>query len=115
MRLLAIVCLLLVSLVTAANWCGAADAPPPNAPPAAEAPAAPVPAPAPAGEDAAPACRYQRRKDGHIVRLSDGATIPPDEGNADYQAFLAEGGAVPADSKPEASPASKAKTKKPKA
>ena len=32
---------------------------------------------------------YQLTSDGNIIRLSDSATIPPVEGNRDYQAYLA--------------------------
>lgn len=31
---------------------------------------------------------YTLRDDGHVIRLSDGATIPPSESNRDYQAYL---------------------------
>ncbi len=30
---------------------------------------------------------YRLEADGYVVRVSDGATIPPDAGNADRQAF----------------------------
>ena len=32
---------------------------------------------------------YRLSVDGYIVRIADGAMIPPDPGNSDYQAFLA--------------------------
>jgi hypothetical protein len=32
---------------------------------------------------------YSIRDDGHVIRASDGATIPPVEDNRDYQEYLA--------------------------
>jgi hypothetical protein len=32
---------------------------------------------------------YRMRTDGHVIRLADGACIPPDEANADFRAFVA--------------------------
>jgi len=50
---------------------------------------------------------YQLTQTGAVVRTSDGAFIPPDPGNADYQQFLAwlEAGNTP-DPAPEPEPAS---------
>jgi hypothetical protein len=32
---------------------------------------------------------YRVRADAHVIRLSDGACIPPSEDNADFRAFVA--------------------------
>jgi len=46
---------------------------------------------------------YQLKSDGVVVRLADGAFIPSDEGNADYQGYqrwLADGGIHEQDAPP---------------